>query len=252
MRRVIIPPMEQTHLVYLEDMRRTEDEATVVAVQPADDRTSIILDRTIFYPQGGGQPYDQGVISKGDVRFAVEEVRFIDGAVWHIGRFESGSFAPGDSVRLEVDRERRSLNARLHSAGHVVDMAVSARNLGWVPGKGYHFPQGPYVEYEGSLEGLDAGELVRDVETRANEIVAAEIETTTRFMSRDELASVCSFVPDYVPADKPSRVVFYGDFGVPCGGTHVANLRGIGHITIRKIKKAKGSAGTVRVSYDIE
>lgn len=243
--------MEPTHLVYLEDMQRLEDEAAVVAVQPADDRTSVILDRTILYPQGGGQPYDQGVISKVDARFAVEEVRFIDGAVWHIGRFESGSLAPGDAVRLEVDGERRALNARLHSAGHVVDMAVSARNLGWVPGKGYHFPQGPYVEYEGSLEGVEPAELVREVEARANEIVGQGIETMTRFMSRDELASVCSFVPDYVPADKPSRVVFYGDFGVPCGGTHVANLRDIGRITIRKIKKAKGSAGTVRVSYEL-
>jgi len=244
--------MEPTRLLYLEDMQRTEAEATVVAVEPADDRTKIILDQTIFYPQGGGQPYDQGVIGGGDARFNVEEVRFVDGAVWHIGRFECGSWSPGDAVVLHVDPERRALNARLHSAGHVVDMAVSAHGLGWVPGKGYHFPQGPYVEYEGSVEGMDVEALVKDVERGANEIVDAGIETTIRFMSRDELASVCSFVPEYVPEDKPSRVVFYGDFGVPCGGTHVANLRDIGHVTIRKIKKAKGSAGTVRVSYDIE
>jgi len=243
--------MDATRLLYMEDMQQTEGEARVVAVEREDERDTVVLDQTWFHPQGGGQPFDQGTIEGAKGRFRVDEVRFVDGVVRHIGAFESGSFSPRDAVTLRVDADRRSLNARLHSAGHVVDMAVSAQNLGWIPGKGYHFPQGPYVEYDASIDELDVEALKNEIEKAANGFVEAGIETSLRFMTKSELAAVCRFVPDYVPEDKPSRVVFYGDFGVPCGGTHVANLRDIGHITIRKIKKAKGSAGTVRVSYDV-
>lgn len=244
-------PMDPTRLLYMEDMQRTEGDATVVAIEKEDDRNVVVLDRTWFHPQGGGQPWDQGTIEGNAGRFRVDEVRLVEGVVRHIGGFESGSFEPGQVVGMRVDRTRRSLNARLHSAGHVVDMAVSAQNLGWVPGKGYHFPQGPYVEYDASVDDLDLDALKREIEKAANGFVDVGIETSLRFMTRGELASVCHFVPDYVPEDRPSRVVFYGDFGVPCGGTHVANLRDIGPITIRKIKKAKGSAGTMRVSYEL-
>ena len=56
-------------------------------------------------------------------------------------------------------------------------------------------------------------------------------------------------VPDYIPTDKPCRVVMYGDFGVPCGGTHVANLSELVSMTIRKIKSEKGN---IRVAYDVK
>ena len=232
-------------------MQRTEGEATITTVGRDGGREVVILDQTYFHPQGGGQPYDQGTIECSSARFHVDEVRFVDGVVQHIGAFETGAFSPGDIVTMRVDPDRRSLHARLHSAGHVVDMAVSATSLGWIPGKGYHFPQGPYVEYQGSAEGFDTEALKSEIEVKSNGFVEAGIETTLRFMTRSELSEVCRFVPDYVPENKPSRVVFYGDFGVPCGGTHVANLRDIGRITIRKIKKAKGSAGAVRVSYEL-
>ncbi len=101
------------------------------------------MDGTIFYPQGGGQPYDQGVIESAKGKFLVEEVRFVDGIVKHIGMFERGSFEKGDEVTCHVDKARRDLHSRLHSAGHIVDMGMTELGLGWIPGKGYHFPDGP-------------------------------------------------------------------------------------------------------------
>jgi Ser-tRNA(Ala) deacylase AlaX len=62
------------------------------------------------------------------------------------------------------------------------------------------------------------------------------------------MAALCHFVPQELPAGKPQRVVLYGDFGVPCGGTHVANLGDIGRIVIRKLKP---SGQTIRVSYAV-
>lgn len=207
--------MTATKLFYLEDFSVLECEAKVLDVLKENERDVLILDQTVFYPQGGGQPYDTGAIESPSGRFIVEEVRFVDGVVKHIGRFEQGAFAKGETVECRVDKERRELNSRIHSAGHLVDLAVTGLNLNWVPGKGYHFPDGPYVEYHGSGENVDTEKLKNDIETRCNEIIQKGQEVAVRFMRKDEMQSVCHFVPDYIPTDKPGRVVLFGNFGVP-------------------------------------
>lgn len=240
--------IESTRLVYLEDFTLLKDTATVVNVFSENNRDVVLLDRTIFYPQGGGQPYDQGYIENGLGKFKVEEVRFIDGIVKHIGLFEQGSFQVDDQVTCVVNQERRALHCKLHSGGHVVDMAVTALQLPWTPGKGYHFPDGPYVEYAGSLEGIDKEKLKADLEQLCNKFIADALQTTLIFMSKEEMKNVCHHVPDYLPAGKPARVVMYGNFGVPCGGTHVSNLKDIQSMTVRKIKQ---EGPNVRVGYDV-
>jgi Ser-tRNA(Ala) deacylase AlaX len=241
--------MEFTRLLYLEDFTLLDATATIVQCAQDDGKTIILLDGTIFYPQGGGQPYDKGVIENTSGKFLVEEVRFVEGLVKHSGKFEEGSFLPGDSVRCLVDKERRELHSRLHSAGHVVDMAVNDLGFEWIPGKGYHFPDGPYVEYTGNIAVEDKEKLKTALEQRCNELAKESCSTKLLFMGKEDMKQVCRFIPDYLPIDKPSRVVMYGSFGVPCGGTHVSNLQDIKHITIRKLS-AKGP--TIRVSYNIE
>jgi Ser-tRNA(Ala) deacylase AlaX len=236
-----------TRLRYLEEMDRLELTSQVVALDQQDGRDAVILEETIFYPQGGGQPYDQGTIESSSAWFSVEEVRFVDGVVRHIGTFRSGKFEPGIAVTSRVAPERRSLHSRVHSAGHVVDMAVTALGLNWTPGKGYHFPEGPYVEYSGAFD-RDVEILKKEIETSASAIVHAGIETYTRFVSAEDLRQLCRFVPENLPSGKQIRIVFYGDFGVPCGGTHVARLGDIGSLTIRKLKK---SGDIIRVSYAV-
>jgi Ser-tRNA(Ala) deacylase AlaX len=238
-----------TKLLYLQHMGQYECDAQAVSVLIEGEKTAVILDQTAFYPQGGGQPYDTGVISNVDKKFLVEEVRFVDGIVKHLGKFEDMAFVPGEAVTCRVDIERRQLHTRLHSAGHVVDMGIKQLGIAWKPGKGYHFPNGPYVEYSGSLGGADIEKLKTDLGSACNEIIARNTETRVLFMPKEEMGSVCAYVPDYIPANKPGRVVMYGDFGIPCGGTHVDNLKEIGKITIRKIKQ---DGENIRVSYSIE
>lgn len=237
-----------TRLRYLEEMERVELEARVVARDHQEGRDILTLDQTIFYPQGGGQPFDQGTIDSASACFSVGEVRYSDGEVRHIGRFERGSLSPGEPVSCHVDPDRRRLNSRLHSAGHVVDMAVTDLNLNWVPGKGYHFPVGPYVEYSGSLQGRDAEMLKSEIERRCDGLVRGGVETRVRFVTAEEMRQMCRFPPEFIPEGRPARIVFYGEFGVPCGGTHVSRLAEIGPITIRKIKLNRD---VVRVSYAI-
>ena len=125
-----------TKLVYLENMHDLEADAYIERVDKQNGRDVVYLDQTILYPQGGGQPYDKGVIQGGHTKFIVEEVRFVDGDVLHFGHFEGYPFMQGEDVHIIVDGDRRKLNARLHSGGHLVDMAVSKIKSDWIPGKG--------------------------------------------------------------------------------------------------------------------
>ena len=191
--------------------------------------------------RGGGQDWDTGTI--GD--FQVQEVRLDEnGVVHHIGE----GFAPakGETAQLCVDHERRAINTRLHSAGHVVDMANSSINPVWVPGRGAHYPHMCFVEYTNAAVDEDnLAELQREVDA----ILLQKVVNTMRYTSRQELAEICRHVPGNLPDNKPIRVVLYGDFGVPCGGTHVQNLSDIGRIEITKIKTKKG---VTKVSYRVE
>ena len=118
-----------TKLLYLDDSCLFEAKATLLAVQETEDgRKSLILDQTIFYPQGGGQACDKGEIRTETASFMVQDVSFIDGNTHHIGEFSSKAFAEGEEVHLAIDPARRKLHSRIHSAGHLLDVAMF--NLG--------------------------------------------------------------------------------------------------------------------------
>ena len=224
-----------TKLLYLEDWDQLNGSAKVIEITTYKDKPALVLDQTIFYPQGGGQPWDMGTLTGPSGSFAVNEVRFDAGTVYHIGTM-TGAIEAGATVQLTVDAARRKLHCRLHSGGHLLDMAVKALRLQWIPGKGYHFPEGPYIEYAGSLDGLDKEKIKVDLEAQCAKLIAANTATSIRFM------------PDKLVNGKPARMVLYGDFELACGGTHVNALGELRQVTVRKIKQ-EGS--NVRVAYDV-
>ncbi|MFH1106262.1 MAG: alanine--tRNA ligase-related protein [Candidatus Micrarchaeota archaeon] len=246
-----------TSLLYLEDMHSVEGTAQVQAVESADGgKTAIVLDRTIFYPQGGGQPFDTGEIalSDGTAAFEVLEVRMREGGiVHHIGAFKRGVFPAGAEVVVHVDAARRMLNSRLHTAGHLMDAAL--RNIGrfMLPGKGYHYPVGAYVEYEGIIPEGEREKIRADLENETDRLIAAGYAVRIVNATKEEVGGLCGFCPEYVnamPAGAPVRVVFVGEgYGCPCGGTHVKDVKEIDRLTIAKIA-VKG--GKTRVSYSVE
>ena len=238
----------ETRLLYLEDFSALSCDARVAAVTRENEKDIIILDQTVFYPQGGGQPYDTGMIESPAGKFLVEEVRCADGIVRHIGRFDHGAFAAGENVQCRVDAERRMLHSRIHSAGHLVDWAIAELNPAWMPDpRGYHYPNGPYVTYIGILVGVDKEKLKTDLENLCNRRITIGEEVSIRFMNQDEMKTMCRSVPG-LPGGKSGRVIMFGDnFGVPCGGTHVKNLSEIRGLSIRKIKQ---EGPNIRVGYD--
>ena len=241
--------MTPTHLLYLEQNDLDVCQAKVQAISEENGRTAVVLDQTVFYAQGGGQPCDHGIIEGANsIIFKVDDVRFVEGIVKHFGTFYHGTFSVGDEVTCRIDQERRALMSRIHSAGHVIDMAVTALGFNWKPGKGFHFAEGPYIEYAGSLDEQDKDAVKTALEKECNLLIEKKVPVTFAFMTKEEMGSVCHFVPDYLPEGKPARVVLFGKYGIPCGGTHVKNLANIKHIGIRKLKS---DGSTIRVSYEV-
>ena len=248
--------MLPTKLLYLENFSLLECESRVTDIFNEDNRDVLILDQTIFYPQGGGQPYDTGMIESANGKFLVEETRLIDSVVHHIGKLENGNFTKGDLVKCLVDKDRRLLHSRIHSAGHLVDWVIQQIGLPWIPDpRGYHFPNGPYVTYNGNLEGIDKEKLKSDIERLSAEAITRGQEVTIRFMTKDQMKSICRSIPDNLP--ESARVIMFGDpassagqvFGVPCGGTHILNLSEIKSMGIRKIKR---EGLNIRVGYEVK
>lgn len=235
-----------TKLNYLDNTRLFESKAVFVEVKEGDKGKAVILDETIFYPQGGGQPADNGEIVSEDAVFSVTDVRLDeDGVVWHFGEFENREFHKRDKVTLEIDKKRRILNAKLHSAGHLLDCAVKKIGIkNFKPIKGFHFSGGPYVEYEGTVE--NPADLIIELEKTINELIARDLEIEKADLSQEEAKA--RGIP--VLPGKSARVINFAGFqGHGCGGTHVVSSSEIGKVIIRKIKSKKGMT---KISYGIE
>jgi Ser-tRNA(Ala) deacylase AlaX len=240
-----------TTLTYFENTYQFESTARLIEIQiNPEGKTTLILDQTIFYPQGGGQPYDIGTISNTNGLFRVSEVRMKEGIVHHIGTFEKGTFTNGETVDLKIDEARRRLHARLHSAGHLLDVAVESLGKKWVAGKGYHFPEGSYVEYEGEMKPEEIEPFRHQLEEKTNHLLHGNTIVKKQIVEKGKVHELCGTTPDYLPDGKPVRIItFSGSKGCPCGGTHVENTKEIGSVRITKITSKKG---TIRVSYTLE
>ena len=119
-----------TVALYQTDTRLLTSNATVLAVEPLDGGQgwAVVLDQTIFHPQGGGQPADVGTLEgETGAPFAVSMVKKgPTGVVRHEGASATAPpFAAGSRVRCAVSEPPRLLNARVHSAGHLIDVAMT-------------------------------------------------------------------------------------------------------------------------------
>ena len=234
-----------TKLIYLSNTYLSNLNAVIKQEVKDDTGLALIIDQTVFYPQGGGQPSDTGYISSAVINFKVEKVRLNEfGEVLHYGSYLKGSFIKEELVVLSIDVDKRILNAKVHSAGHLLDCAVSALELSHLkPTKGFHFPEGPYVEYSGVLENHN--EWIAPLELKINELVKENIKITGYVLSSEEAEQKGVWAP---PGKSARVVAFDGYLGCGCGGTHVSNTSEIGKVIIRKIKIKKGFT---RIAYAI-
>lgn len=245
-----------TKLAYFDDMWQLQSRATFISMVADGGRLAVIVDSSILYPQGGGQPADSGFIHDLDerLRFRVQDVRSRNRVVFHYGHFDSplsdqGTFRKGQEVILSVDEHRRGLNSRLHSAGHLLDICM--RNIGlasFKDGKGHHFPDGAFVEYKGKIPANDLESKREVLEKEAERLVAIGGKVSAAIVPYEAAAALCGGeLPEYIPKDTTPRIVMLGDnLGCPCGGTHVADISDIGIIKVSQIRVRKG---LTKVSY---
>lgn len=245
-----------TKKLYLLDTDRVEGEANVEEATKGegDEPSSVILNATVFSPQGGGQPSDEGVMEGDFGKFIVQKVRFDGDRIVHYGTGDLPE--KGAEIKLMVDAEKRMLFSRLHSAGHALDRAMA--NLGYPNDrlkatKGYHFPDGPSVEYEiigAPLTPEEMGSLPSSLTSEMQSLVEADIETEViqditkaEAIERTELTeSELEGYPERL------RLVKIANCFLPCSGTHVKRSGVIGPVTVTRAKKKKN---TLKISYTL-
>lgn len=237
---------------YLWDSYKFNTTARILEHQVSENGYSIKLSNTIFHPQGGGQPNDIGKITQGEIVFDIKsaEIDKTDDNVWHIGTYTSEqSFNINSEVAVSISEDARRFYARLHSAGHLLDIAVQRLGYPLVPGKGFHFPEGSYVEYAGNVPDKD--QALEKLNLECQSILFEPTEPVSVSVLSPEEASKTFQVPSYLAGHPTVRFVKLTpqDNGCPCGGTHVKHIQEIGKLIVTKIQK-KGK--NLRISYKLE
>ena len=248
----------ETLLEYLTDTYKFESEAKILKFDKDQKGNFLVLDKTIFYAQGGGQPCDLGTISINDEQiFEITFVSFNNGVVQHYYK-ENESIMDklndfiGLTCLLKIDSSRRLNNAKSHTSGHLLASVVETLDKDLIGVKGYHFPEGPYVEFKGKLAAMTSEELIKKATEIMNEKINAKACVTASEVGQEEINNNnnnnLSKSPEFqLQPGKKARFVQIEGFGpVPCGGTHLKNLSELKEITIRKINSSKGNT---RVAY---
>ena len=215
-----------TELLFRDDAYLKSCRATVVALHG----DAVVLDRTVFYPAGGGQPGDSGRIA--GMRVA-DTRKAEDGEhVMHVLEPGTSPPPPGTEVQIEIDWERRYRHMRLHTALHLLCAVVRAPVTG-----GRIAADKAHLDFD-----VDMERLVRDgIEAGLNTLVDAGHEVRARWISEAELDARPELVRtmSVAPPRGEGRVRLMEIPGVDlqaCGGTHVANTREIGRLAVAKIR----------------
>ncbi|KAL2820023.1 major facilitator superfamily domain-containing protein [Aspergillus granulosus] len=257
-----------SQLISCQPVSSLDEDTKRLAKNIAAEDLAVITRQTVFYAQGGGQPSDTGFITaegqERDGKFEVLLVRkTLDGTIFHFGRFlntgtgcttKQLSFAPGQTVSLAIDRKKRNYHSRLHTAGHILGLAMRllAPMLGVrEKGKANHFPGEASLEFEGLLYN----EHKPIIQEKVNELVAQAIPVRVSWWEAAEVQAridelnMAEGMQEAVGAMGKVRVAEIGDVDAnPCGGTHVEHTGKTGEIKIRKIGRQKG---VTRVSYEV-
>ena len=222
-----------------------KDGARVEALS-AGDRGVVVLDRTPFYAESGGQVGDRGELSKGGAcltLFTVEDTQKIQPDVFgHVGEVKTGELRVGDTMAANVDHEARGRTVRNHSATHLMHKAL--REV-----------LGDHVQQKGSLVDPDktrfdfahdapmTDDQIRRVERRVNAEILENVPTQARVMPIDEAQKVGAMMLFGEKYGDEVRVLDIGTSRELCGGTHVARTGDIGFF---KIVSESGVAAGIR------
>ena len=197
----------------------------------------VVLDQTMFYPEGGGQPADTGTLSTDDVTVEVTDVQEVDGVVLHRTDERPGK---GEFVRGQVDGTRRRRLMQHHTATHIVGYA--AREV-----------LGEHVRQAGAQKGTDSSrfdlthyerisrEEVKRIERVANEIVTDNVPVTQEWPRRQEAEAEHGFdlYQGGIPPGERLRLIHVAEDVQACAGTHVLRTGDVGTIKVLSTERVQ-------------
>ena len=214
----------------------------------ADSEVVVVLDKTPFYGESGGQAGDTGVIKTDNATLEVTATgKTPDGVVLHIARFISGdSIALGDKVHAQIDIEKREATRRNHTAAHLLQAALR-KHLGSHVEQAGQLVNSEEMRFDFTHFSALSGDELKAIEREVNEVILKGIPVETREMPIEEakkLGAMALFGEKYGDV---VRVVSAGDFSVElCGGTHADNTAKLGLFKI--VSESSVAAGIRRIT----
>ena len=241
-----VADLPETEKLFYEDPERTDFEAVVLdVIERGDGEYDVVLDQTMFYPEGGGQPADVGTLSTDDVTVSVTDVQEVDGVVLHR---TNGTPGKGEFVRGQIDGTRRKRLMQHHTATHIVGYA--ARQV-----------LGDHVRQAGAQKGTDSSRLdvrhyervdreaVRRIERVANDVVTDNVPVEQEWPQRHEAEEEHGFdlYQGGIPPGEQVRLIHVDDDVQACGGTHVTRSGDVGVIRILSTERVQD--GVERLTF---
>jgi misacylated tRNA(Ala) deacylase len=234
-----------TELLFRDDAYLPETEAKVLGI---NDRRGIILDRTVFYATGGGQPGDTGTLERAGgpaVPVATAVYGEDKSEVVHVPADGAALPAPGETVRAVLDWTRRHRHMRIHTGLHLLSVVlpfpVTGGQIGADEGR-------LDFDIDGDVPGKD------EIEAKLNALVAANYPVSSEWIRDEELLANPGLVKT-MKVKPPMgtgrvRLVRIGDIDLqPCGGTHVRATGEIGRLAIGKIENKGKQNRRVRIRF---
>ncbi|PSQ05840.1 alanine--tRNA ligase [Halobacteriales archaeon QS_6_71_20] len=222
--------LPETERLYYEAQDRTEFEAVVLDVFEREEGYDVVLDQTMFYPEGGGQPADRGTLSTDDTTVEVTDVQLEGDVVLHRTDDDPGK---GEFVTGQIDGQRRRRLMRHHTATHIVGHA--ARQV-----------LGEHVRQAGARKGPESSRLdvahydrvtreqATEIERVANAMVRRNLPVRQEWPDRHDAESEHGFdlYQGGIPPGEQIRLIRVGDDVQACGGTHVSRTGDLGTIKL--------------------
>ena len=223
-----------TDCLFRDDSYLKQCDARVIAIT---EQGGIVLDRTVFYANSGGQPGDSGALTAADgTAIAIANAVYTDAAkseIAHIPAPGAPALKPGDKVTAAIDWDRRYARMRMHTALHLLSAVLPYAVTGGSVGEGES-----RLDFDIPEAGLDKDAISAQV----NEMIATNAAVLSRWISDAELAANPGLVKTM--SVKPPmgtgrvRLIEIANLDLqPCGGTHVRSVAEIGAVRVTQIEK---------------
>ncbi len=243
-RKTSIDELPKTNRLYYDDVEKKDFEAEVLDVFRSEDEYNVVLDKTVFYPEGGGQPSDKGVLEN-EKKVNVKDAQLRNGVIIHN---TNKKLEKGEKVKGKIDWERRKSLMQAHTATHIVGDA--ARKV-----------LGEHIKQAGAQKGVKESRLdithykriqdkeKEEIEKIANETIRKNIDIKDIWMDRHKAEEIYGFdlYQGGVPPGEQIRLIKVDKDIQACGGTHVKKTGDIG--TIKIIKTERVQDGVERLVF---